>query len=220
MTIKVECPCGQRYAFDVISREQMPAAVACPSCGADGTSAANDTFARQGIARSETTVATAGLRVAKVSPSEPRAQNPAAVFRRTTNEEDAWKLLEAKADVRRAAKVGFVVATGTFLLVILSLFGVSFLGVNVWGIFDVVIIAGLAYGTFRFSRTCALLMLVVYVAGTFAIMAGHWSVTAIIVRAVFVYYFARGAQAAFTYHSLKQIVDFACSRTPEERAPN
>jgi hypothetical protein len=42
MTIKVECDCGQRYAFEVEPiNKRMPAPVACPACGADGTAAAN-----------------------------------------------------------------------------------------------------------------------------------------------------------------------------------
>jgi hypothetical protein len=43
MPIKIECGCGQRFAFDVepVNR-QMPSPVACPACGADATVAAND----------------------------------------------------------------------------------------------------------------------------------------------------------------------------------
>lgn len=41
-TVKVECGCGQRYAFDVEPLHgRMPAPVACPSCGFDGTAQAN-----------------------------------------------------------------------------------------------------------------------------------------------------------------------------------
>src|SRR5437867_758502 len=46
-TIKVQCGCGQRYAFDVEPVEgRMPSPVACPVCGADGTSAANELIAQ------------------------------------------------------------------------------------------------------------------------------------------------------------------------------
>lgn len=47
MPIKIECECGQRYAFDVEPvNGRMPTRVACPTCGTDGTSAANDHIAR------------------------------------------------------------------------------------------------------------------------------------------------------------------------------
>lgn len=48
MPIKIECECGQHYAFDVEPVDgKMPSPVACPVCGADGTAAANETIARQ-----------------------------------------------------------------------------------------------------------------------------------------------------------------------------
>jgi hypothetical protein len=46
-SIKIECGCGQRYAFDVEPvNGLMPYTVACPICGADGTGAANDVIAQ------------------------------------------------------------------------------------------------------------------------------------------------------------------------------
>jgi hypothetical protein len=45
--IKIQCACGQRYAFEVEAvGGRMPSAVACPACGADGTAAANAAIAQ------------------------------------------------------------------------------------------------------------------------------------------------------------------------------
>ncbi len=45
--VKVQCGCGQRYAFDVEPvAGRMPYPVACPICGADGTAAAEEIIAR------------------------------------------------------------------------------------------------------------------------------------------------------------------------------
>jgi hypothetical protein len=45
--IKIQCGCGQRYAFDVEPvNGHMASLVACPVCGADGTIAANAIIAR------------------------------------------------------------------------------------------------------------------------------------------------------------------------------
>src|SRR5678815_1843962 len=45
--IKIQCGCGQRYAFDVEPvGGRMPGPVSCPVCGADGTSAANMALAQ------------------------------------------------------------------------------------------------------------------------------------------------------------------------------
>jgi hypothetical protein len=46
--IKIECGCGQRYAFDVEnSIERMPSTICCPICGTDGTAAANAILAQR-----------------------------------------------------------------------------------------------------------------------------------------------------------------------------
>jgi hypothetical protein len=46
--VKIECECGQNYAFEVEPvNGRMPGGVACPSCGADGTAAANEFIAQQ-----------------------------------------------------------------------------------------------------------------------------------------------------------------------------
>src|SRR5690349_18446807 len=43
MEVKVTCPCGTRYEFEVEpEHERMPWAVSCPECGADGTELANE----------------------------------------------------------------------------------------------------------------------------------------------------------------------------------
>ncbi len=45
--IKIQCGCGQRYAFDIEPVDgRMGTAVACPVCGADGTDAANEAIAQ------------------------------------------------------------------------------------------------------------------------------------------------------------------------------
>jgi len=45
--IKIQCDCGQRYAFEVEPvGGRMPKAVVCPACGADGTAAANVAIAQ------------------------------------------------------------------------------------------------------------------------------------------------------------------------------
>lgn len=47
LPIKIQCGCGQKYAFDVEPvNGQMPYTVACPVCGVDGTEAANSVIAQ------------------------------------------------------------------------------------------------------------------------------------------------------------------------------
>src|SRR6266446_9483564 len=52
MNIKVECPCGMHYEFEVEPvKGRMPVPVSCPECGADGTVLAN-AIIRQELAAS------------------------------------------------------------------------------------------------------------------------------------------------------------------------
>ena len=42
MEVKIQCPCGTRYKFDVEPVDaQLPGPVSCPACGADGTGSGN-----------------------------------------------------------------------------------------------------------------------------------------------------------------------------------
>ena len=67
--VKIECGCGQNYAFDVEPvNGRMPDAVACPSCGVDGTAAANDIIARS-LPATSPVAGPAGVRIA--APSVP-----------------------------------------------------------------------------------------------------------------------------------------------------
>lgn len=45
--VKIECACGQRFAFDVEPvNGRMPTSVVCPACGVDGTNSANAIIAQ------------------------------------------------------------------------------------------------------------------------------------------------------------------------------
>ena len=48
IAVKIECDCGQHYAFDVEPvNGRMGSEVACPTCGTDGTPAANHVIAQK-----------------------------------------------------------------------------------------------------------------------------------------------------------------------------
>jgi hypothetical protein len=52
--IKIQCDCGQKYAFEVEPvHGRMPYAVTCPSCGADGTAKANAIIAQSTPAQAQ-----------------------------------------------------------------------------------------------------------------------------------------------------------------------
>jgi hypothetical protein len=75
--VKVQCPCGQRYAFDVEPiNGRVPSPVACPVCGVDGTAAANEIIA-QALAAQPIPSPPAVLRV-RVPAAEPGSSSSSA----------------------------------------------------------------------------------------------------------------------------------------------
>jgi hypothetical protein len=58
IAITIQCPCGQKFAFDVEPvNGRMPVSVACPACGADGTNAANEQIQLQTVGSRASSVA-------------------------------------------------------------------------------------------------------------------------------------------------------------------
>ncbi len=74
MEVKIQCPCGTRFAFEVEPvNGRMPVRVKCPGCGADGTDLANEVI-RQKLAA---TVVAAPVPPVAVTPA-PAPQTAAA----------------------------------------------------------------------------------------------------------------------------------------------
>jgi len=70
--IKIQCACGQRYAFEVEAvGGRMPSAVACPVCGADGTAAANAAIAQSLAAKTPATALPVGVLLSAPPPAPP-----------------------------------------------------------------------------------------------------------------------------------------------------
>jgi hypothetical protein len=203
VAIKIECPCGQHYAFDVEPvGGQMPTAIACPTCGADGTTAANEFISHCTTPPRPLVSAAPSADIG--APSVGGIRHRRIPSLRPAVSDDATRdLIEAKLDIKRAMSAALIVAGLDLLLAVLSLFGIQILGTDLWILLDVVIVAGLAYGIHRFSRTCAILMCIYYLA-LCIFLAGKTGISSIVVRAIFLYYFGRGAQAMFTYHKLNR----------------
>jgi len=71
MPIKVQCPCGQRFAFDAEPVNGcLTSPVACPVCGADGTAAANEQIALL-LAASPEPAPVGGAKLRMATPSAP-----------------------------------------------------------------------------------------------------------------------------------------------------
>ena len=118
MTVKVQCGCGQRYAFDVEPvGGRMPSTIACPVCGADGTGAANEIIAQSLPPPPPAPVG--GIRLAR--PAEQTSLPPAPVAPRV-------------APVRRAAESDSEGEKWKWWYFVLA--GICFGGYAIWQAYD------------------------------------------------------------------------------------
>ena len=113
-------------------------------------------------------------------------------------------ILESKKHIRNAWIASIIAASVTLALSLLSLAGTSLGGYNVWNLFDAVFIAGMAFGIFRRSRICAVLMLVYYLASTIMSITEKPVGIAIVVPVIFIYYYAKGVQGTFVWRRLNE----------------
>jgi hypothetical protein len=199
-TVKIQCGCGQRYAFDVEEgARQISSPIACPSCGADGTAAADAFLAQNSV----------GQRVDPINRAEPMHAQPLRARdippqKPRRNDDEVRDLIEAKLNVKRAVSVAVILAAIHGILGLLSLFGYSFLGANGFTLLHAGIILALGYGIHRFSRTCAVVLALYYLTDSLYAWLSSGEVSGIIIFMLVLYYFGRGAQGTFTYHRLNK----------------
>jgi hypothetical protein len=102
--------------------------------------------------------------------------------------------------VTRAWMAATISAGMTLLFSMLGAFGViSLPGFDAWGLIDVAILAGLAYGVWRRSRVCAVLLLVYGIANE-VFLAFDETARFSLLRVVFIYFYFRGAIQVFRDH--------------------
>src|SRR5689334_6278658 len=90
----------------------------------------------------------------------------------------------------------------TLVFTLLAIFGHSILGFSAWELIDAVLVFGLAFGIYKKSRTCALLMLIYFVIAKILLMTQAGAANGILLALVFLYYFAMGVKGTFDYHRI------------------
>jgi serine/threonine-protein kinase len=112
------------------------------------------------------------------------------------------------ANVLKNIKVAWIAGTIsgviTLLVTVFAIFGQSILGFTAWELFDVALIFGLAFGIYKKSRTCAILMFIYFVSAKILIMSETGKADGLLMGLLFAYFFARGIQGTFQYHRLLQ----------------
>ena len=124
--------------------------------------------------------------------------------------------LEVPDDILKRIKQGWVAAlicAGVTLVVTLfAMFGTVILDFSADELFDVALICGLAYGIYRKSRVCAVLMLIYFIASKIYIMVATGKPSGSVMGVVFAYYFWQAVTGTFAYHKLVRQTTVAPSR--------
>ena len=117
MTIKVQCPCGSKYSFDVEPVEgRMPFAVQCPTCNADGTDIANQIIA-ESDEKPKLRVHTHASVASDEPPPRPRASSPGTALQKLERERRQLRLAGWIAAVVVAALLALLAAWGWYAFV-------------------------------------------------------------------------------------------------------
>jgi hypothetical protein len=112
---------------------------------------------------------------------------------------------EVLKKIKNAWVVGIVSGCMTLVATLIAMYGMSLLGLNAWNLLDAALIFGLAFGIYKKSRSCAVLMLIYFVASKIIIIADTGKFSSAFFSIIFIYFYVQGVIGTFTYHKrLKQ----------------
>lgn len=92
----------------------------------------------------------------------------------------------------------------TLIVTLVAISGNRMLGFGPMNVLDVVLIFGLAYGIYRKSRTCAVLMFAYFAISKIMLFAQTRQASGIVFGLIFLYFFGRGVVGTFEYHKLRK----------------
>ena len=105
----------------------------------------------------------------------------------------------------KSAWIAALVSAGmTFLLVLAAIFGKPILGITAWELIDVTLILGLAFGIYKKSRACAVIMLIYFIYAKIFLTISTGTMTGLPVALVFIYFYWQGVAGTFAYHKWKK----------------
>jgi serine/threonine-protein kinase len=107
--------------------------------------------------------------------------------------------------IRNAWIAGCISAGITIVFTLASMFGnQSILKLDAWAFIDVVIILGLAYGVYRKSRTCAILMLAFFAFNKIVMWMDAGKPTGLLMALIFFWFYAQGIVGTVRFHRWKR----------------
>jgi serine/threonine-protein kinase len=115
--------------------------------------------------------------------------------------------LEPPAEITKMIKGAWIAGLASTALslgiVLIAVFGTPLMGMNAWSFVDVGLLAGLTYGIFRRSRTCAILLFAFFLLNKVLMFMQSGSLAGTPLALVFLVFFGRGIVGTFQFHRWK-----------------
>jgi serine/threonine-protein kinase len=114
---------------------------------------------------------------------------------------------QAEKAIKTAWSAGIISGVLTLIVTIVAMAGHSFMGFSALNLLDVAMIAGLTFGIYRKSRTCAVLMLVYFIGSKLLIWSETKSAAGLPMALIFSWFFYQGIRGTFAWHGLNAGAD-------------
>jgi len=109
---------------------------------------------------------------------------------------------QAEKAIKTAWSAGIISGVLTLIVTIVAMAGHSFMGFSALNLLDVAVIAGLTFGIYRKSRTCAVIMLVYFIGSKILLWSETKSAAGLPMALFFSWFFFQGMRGTFAWHSL------------------
>lgn len=108
---------------------------------------------------------------------------------------------EIMKKIKNAWIAGIISISITLGLILISISGTSIMGINYTGFVDVVFMCIFTFGIYKNSRTCAVLMLLLFLANKIIMFIEAGTASGVPLALVFLWYYTQGVIGTFQYHA-------------------
>ena len=129
-------------------------------------------------------------------------ENPYAAPASSVNDQKNMVPEDVLKKIRNVWVAAIISAGMTLLITLIAMSGTELMGFSAWQLMDVALILGLAFGIYKKSRTCAVLMFVYFIASKIMLMAQSGAPNGIFLAIMFGYFYWQGVSGTFSYNKI------------------
>jgi serine/threonine-protein kinase len=129
-------------------------------------------------------------------------------------------LIKANKAIKVAGGAAVFIGGLTLIVSVIAGLGYSFAGITVWSLFDAVFILGMAYGIYKKSRACAVIMFVYWAGSKIYSFAVEGQTGGIPIALLFAYFFLQGIIGTFAYRQITDAKTKAEQKDEQSRQPS